>query len=285
MAISLGSNIQFETSERSTQYNWVKKILQEQGYLLAEFEGYTILENKVSLLLDRARFNGESKVWELPDLINKLVGYYSSDIFSTKQKFSIRLSAPWFFICYELDPPHIVVLDLNPNNPVIIKVFNNFKVFSDWLSDFRSLVMKSAYQESGLPEFDKILRKMGHPWPGNLDCLLGHPQSKKIAIVEFQNTSKYSVLKHCNNDWFLPTESRKGDEQRWKVLDIIRIQAKFPLIIVVWSRKEKNIKVKVVKEVIYSDDARDREPGLVYSYKKVLNMERFLKVLYKSFIH
>jgi hypothetical protein len=139
--------------------------------------------------------------------------------------------------------------------------------------------MTSDYQETGLPCFDLELRHCKHPWPGNLDGVLVCPNGSTLCVLEFQTTLAVSVRDHCNNKWFLPTASRKGDEQRWKVVDILRQQAHLPLVILVWSPNEQEVKVKVVKEIVYSDDPRGRKPGLYYTYKEVMESSSLLHFL------
>src|SRR5699024_3172973 len=94
------------------------------------------------------------------------------------------------------------------------------------------------------------------------------------AIIEWQTTNKIPVAKHCNNTWFVQTERRKGDEQRWRVMHNISLQSQLPLIIIVWSPNEENgdIKYKVVSDIIYSNSVNDEnpKPGLIYKEKSVI---------------
>jgi hypothetical protein len=70
--VMLGEDIIFESSERSNRYNWVSNQLKQAGFVLASFEGYTVMAEKVSLLLDRARFSGQSIQYTSASLVAKL---------------------------------------------------------------------------------------------------------------------------------------------------------------------------------------------------------------------
>ena len=158
-----------------------------------------------------------------------------------------------------------------------IKEFATLKEFADWTTKYRDLVMSSAYEESGLPEIDKAMRRLGTPWPGNLDYAL-LKDGKPTALIEFQRTAKASVKEHSNNKWFLPSGYRKGDVNRWLAIDIIRIQSGLPLLVIVWSSNEKDIKLKLVEKVVYPEDA-ETPKGLRYKNKEVMDETRMLDIL------
>lgn len=270
--LRLGEKFLFESSERSDAANWAKRLLRSR-FLIAEFEGYTIKNNRVSMLLDRARFYEKPRDWNPCDIYKMLQEHYGIQVFQLKCKFASLLKSPYVFVAYQDSIPKVQVFHIQANKASDVIAFRDYQSFAEWTKKFRDLQMLSRYEESGLPDFDKILRQHGVPWPGNLDCLIGVPESQSPkALVEFQYTSKASVKEHCNNDWFLPRGRRKGDEQRWKVLDIIRRQSEIPLWIIVWSRdRTQGVKLKVVEEIIYSGDERGRKPGLVYSEKRMLD--------------
>jgi len=271
--------LEFQTSERSRRKNWVLEVLKTQ-FPIAEFEGFTVKEEKVTLLLDRALLKEKNPL--SPDEIVKFLKVYFGNAFQLKQAFAKQIKVPWYFVIYQKNPEYVWVFDILEVR--LIREFDNYISFAEWTRCFRDLKMLSSYQESGLPEFDKILRWHGIPWPGNLDGIIGHPQNlEPFAIIEFQFTSKASVREHCSNKWFLPRGRRKGDEQRWKVMDIIRRQADLPLWIFVWSQnQEEGVKVKVVKDIIYSNDPQKRRPGLVYEFKQIMSGEELLSWVSKQ---
>jgi len=276
--MKLGESYKFETSERSDSLNWIKKSIIRNGFKITGFEGYTIKNNSVTLLLDRALFYGKEKEWNSDELFSELKKMFTEKIFNIKVEFSKKIGIPWNFVAYQYKPEKIYVLNIEKNEMKLEKSFNNFLEFGRWTMNFRDLKMISRYEEEGLPDIDKILRQNNIPWPGNLDGIFYCPNGK-MAIIEFQKTSKTNVEKHCNNDWFLPRGGRKGDEQRWKVLDIIRLSSQLRLFIIVWSTEEKNLKFKVVDEIVYSDDPAKRKPGIIYKFKKILNEQNLIELL------
>jgi|GEM_PF-748951 len=282
MNVQLGCQMRFETSERSERKNWVKETLLKAGYRILSFEGFTIYQGRVSLLLDRACFDGEERIWSEDEICRELKTRLS-DSYALKARFSEMLGTPWYFVAYTYNSQKITnriyVFQLSRDTSSLRETFPTAQRFGEWLAQFRSLQMTSGYQETGLPCFDRELRKCQHPWPGNLDGVLVCPSGGILCVLEFQTTLAVSVRAHCNNQWFLPSANRKGDEQRWKVVDILRKQARLPLMILVWSPNEQEIKVKIVKEIVYSDDPDGRKPGLYYTYKEVMEKSRLLQIL------
>jgi len=278
--------LQRETSERSQNRNWVRKKLLDAGFILESFEGYTIKENSVSLLLDRARLT--NPVDDPGQGYASVSSFLSGPSIRRKTDFARRMGVPYYFAAYSFDESSsratdIYVLDMSKKK--IIRKFTDSYSFSKWLGKFRDLIMHSKYEEDGLPGFDVELRRLGSPWPGNLDGILYCPNNQQpMALIEFQTTIIVPVRKHCNNKYFLPTEERKGDEQRWKVLDIIRLQANLPLLILVWSPDNlKEVKLKVVKRIVYSNEkTAGVVPGLKYSYKKVLQSPKLINTLLRT---
>ncbi|MFC1705448.1 hypothetical protein ACFL59_01340 [Planctomycetota bacterium] len=270
--VTFGTEYTRETGERSEKSNWVKDVL-ETAYVVGAFEGYTVKDNRVTLLLDRCCFRGDDKVWssgEIHELVQELEG---RDRWRLKLRFASLLGVPWKFVAYQETPRRVALYALTADETRLENEFGRYREFAAWTEEFRDLKMKSAYQETGLPGFDKALRQLGVPWPGNLDAVVGRVvDCEPLAVVEYQNTNpKYGVERHCNNDWFLGKGNRKGDEQRWKVLDVVRLHAQRPLWIFVWSQKRsQGTKAKIVREIVYSNDVEERPPGLRYSVKKTM---------------
>ncbi|WP_432693990.1 hypothetical protein ACRBU7_14410 [Priestia aryabhattai] len=255
----------FESSERNDRNNNARKKLEELNYNLITFEGYTVKSNKVSLLLDRAKLISKKPI-NLPVLFEKIKEELE-DSFNVKETFANQLDIPWYFVVYREDETS-VILDML-NNGKEVKRFNTFEDLGKWTTDYREYVMKSRYEEDGLPEIDVKMRASNIPWPGNMDKALCF-NGEVVAIIEFQNTSRVSVKKHDNNQFFKPTYNaygkitRKGDEFRWKALDILKQHAKLPLLVIVWSTQEDIVGLKLVDNIIYTADDK-HNAGIVWN--------------------
>lgn len=277
--VTFGADLTFESSERSNTSNWVSSKLKQAGFVLAAFEGYTVKSDKVSLLLDRALFSGPPEQLTSALLLAKLRSEYGA-VYDLKIQFSKLLGVPWFFLCYQYHPEKALLVELNYAECKVIKSFSSIAEFGEWTQTYRDMVMQSPYEESNLPRIDNILRAARTPWPGNLDTLLFY-NGKLLTLVEFQNTSRTSVRDHCNNTWFLPRGNRKGDVNRWKALDVIRLHANLPLIIIVWAQREPDtIKFKVVENIVYPNRLDDKTPGLYYKTKKLVTFSGLVREIY-----
>jgi len=232
----------FESSERSDSSNIARQKLEELNFKMITYEGYTVKNNTVSLLLDRAKLITDVKVSlsNLYQAIRKEI----HDIFQIKVDFAKKLNVPWYFVVYTEDE-YSVVLDMLNNGTEVIR-FNSFKELGEWTMEYRDYVMRKPYQEGGLPNIDIKMRENGIPWPGNMDKALCI-NNKVAAIIEFQNTSRVTVREHENNNFF------RMDEGRWRVLDILKQHSQLPLLVIVWSRKENTIGLKLVDHIIYTD--------------------------------
>jgi hypothetical protein len=269
----------FESSERSDNINWVKKQITSMGISLIAFEGYTVKNNQVSVLLDRGLVKDVHNL-EPNSIVSTLKENSSFDL-TARVNFSNNLGCSYYFVCYSYANEYCIAILINDDGLESVLKFNNWTQFAEWTTEFRDLAMSSRYEESGLPKFDQELRKRGIPWPGNLDYLMvssGIP----FGLLEFQNTSKVSVKQHCNNTWFLPQGYRKGDVNRWRAIDIIRLHSRLPLFIIVWSSKENEVKLKLVKKIVYPEDVEEKK-GLIYQNKEVITSERLEEIL-KRFI-
>lgn len=271
-------SIKFETSERGDSLNWVKDAILKSGLALLAFEGYTVKSSKVSLLLDRGCFDDECVSIDADELFKTLINIPQFQL-NAKIEFAKKLQCRYAFFCYSYKNEKSLVFELSENGAKLMAKFENYKKFADWTMGFRDLVMKSPYEESGLPDIDIALRKLGIPWPGNLDYALLKEQLP-TALIEFQRTIKASVKVHCNNTWFLSTGARKGDVNRWLAIDIIRKQSGLPLLVIVWSTAEKSIKLKLVERIVYPEDAESPK-GLRYKTKELMEVEKLIEALNK----
>lgn len=269
-------SIIFETSERSDNLNWVKRAILKSNLDLLAFEGYTVKNSKVSLLLDRGLFKTDCLNINNNELFSTLTGLPQFHL-KEKVEFAQKLSCQYLFFCYSYINENCSLFELSSKEAKQVIYFTSYNDFANWTVQYRDLIMKSRYEESGLPKIDIELRKLGIPWPGNLDYVLLKNQIL-TALIEFQRTSKLSVKDHCNNTWFIPTMYRKGDVNRWLAIDIIRKHSKLPLFIIVWSADEKLIKLKLVEKIVYPKD-NDSKKGLRYKIKEVMTVEKMIEIL------
>lgn len=195
-------SITFETSERSDGLNWVKEAILNRNLDLLTFEGYTLKNSKVSLLLDRGLFSFDCLSIEPDELFDSLQNISEFHL-SSKVSFSVQLGCPFLFFCYSYINQNCTLFEVSENKVHLIEKFSSFENFAKWTLNYRDLSMKSRFEESGLPQIDKVFRSFGIPWPGNLDYAL-LKEKTPTALIEFQRTVKKTVREHCNNTWFLP---------------------------------------------------------------------------------
>ena len=164
-------SITFETSERSDKYNWLKPRILEGNLDLLSFEGYTIKNSKVSLLLDRGLFDmGVAHI----DGLELFKTLDSLPEFKLKAKvlFAAKLNCPYLFFCYTYINERCCLFELREKTANRIASFETYKDFANWNMKYRDLVMSSPYEEGKLPKLDEELRRLHLPWPGNLDYVL-----------------------------------------------------------------------------------------------------------------
>ncbi len=271
-----------ESTERNNTNNWVKQKLIGDNFKIIEFEGYTIKNNKVTGLFDRRCFKDIDLETFSEDEIFALIKQ-EEPLLSSKIDFANRINVFYRYVLYRYQPESIYIYRFENNILVLKSKFNNFCEFINHTRKIRDLQMLSPLQEKNMPNIDHIFRnRCNYAWMGNLDGLfISNTDGTPKALVEFQTTIKTPVSEHCNNTWFAPRNGRKGDEQRWKVFDILSKQSKLPLIIIVWSPNEVNgnIKYKVVKEIVYSNNNENKKAGLVYSEKVIITYSQLLQKL------
>lgn len=294
-------SIKKETSERNDKNNWVKDRLCKDGCLLESFEGYTIRQNRTTALFDRRVYVDDCLEAYTHAELEALIRHEEPNL-DAKLAFARMLKVNYFYVFYRYNPERVVMYRFAGDAYFSISeegfmpdakrqltsdkyIFSGFDIFGDQTMRVRDLKMSSKYMESAdLPAFDQVLRRHGTPWMGNLDGLLLTRGTKMpAAIIEFQTTNKISVARHCNNKYFGYSGDRggrnKGDEQRWKVAHKLALDAGLPLLVIVWSPKEQDIKYKVISDVVYSGDREGRTPGLIYAEKAIVNYSQLLQKL------
>jgi len=259
-----------ESSERSDGLNRVKKHLEDKGYKVLAFEGYTVKNDAVSLLLDRFAFETRKEIYSTAEIFN-LIKDYMGDDYDYKLRFAHDNGIRWYTLCYQY-PDKSFLIEPKTNEVERIKIFKSFEEFGTWTYMYRDMNMKSRYEEDGLPQIDKILRKNKTPWPGNLDGLLVY-KNEFIILLEYQRTSIKKVKDHSNNEYFLPNGRRKGDVNRWKVAEMISKSTKLPIMIIVWSDKEEVIRLKMIEKIVYPNETNKSDAGLVYYFDELINKD------------
>lgn len=152
-----------ETSERSDKSNWVKMNLLNSDIKIIEFEGYTVKNDKVSVLLDRALIETTEDFKEdrIDRILEELIKIENEHTLLSKVKFSKKISAPYLYILYSYRPERVYIYTVyTEDNNLSVKLWKNtsFFEFALYLSKNRDQWMKSRYEESGLPLIDKMLR-------------------------------------------------------------------------------------------------------------------------------
>jgi len=275
--ILTGQEAKLETVEQTGRKNWIANLLQKRGYPHFGFEGATIKGTRVSAFLERLAFSGPLRSSSRVEILRTFQSL-SGPLYKYKWMFLERLSRmgvdiPWFLIVYtfnEVSDEVAPIYILDVKNDTEIRGFSGesaLQDFAKWLQRLRSMRMTSLFQEEGhLSPLDKQLRRMGMPWPGNIDGILYSGESGSWALIEFQYTRAVPVKKHCNNVFFAPRGRRKGDAQRWMASKMIADSLNLPLIIIVWNEDPKQgLKLKKVAHV---NSLSISNPGLQYSYKE-----------------
>lgn len=236
-----------ETSERSRSYNKAEIAINKIAeFIHIEFEGISTKNNTVTCLLDRGLIDVPIDKYINERLyIEELK--HSEPHFEAKIEIAKKLNVPWLFVVYNYSEKKCKAMDLVGKR---VYSFSNFFEFGNWFSinytDNTSIFSK--YEESGLPQFDSELRKNGTPWPGNIDAVLIDIITGDIyCVAEYQNTSKYSIRLHDNNNFLKASIYRKGDNKRWMVQYVFAKGINTKNVVFVWSLSEDEIAVKKIK--------------------------------------
>lgn len=239
------SNLIRETSEISRSHNKAEqKINSLSEFIQVEFEGISTKNSGITCLLDRGLFENTIDDFLKLEVLEQIINTEPNMII--KINVAKKIGVPWFFVVYSYKDQNCIVFDLTKTSKLVSR-FESFQSFGIWLSGYTDKGSFSDFQESGLPEFDRILRKNGTPWAGNIDGLLFFADDKDIyCIIEYQKTSAKSVRQHENNEWLLPRNGRKGDNKRWSVHDRLSKALGVKTIVIVWSSKEDVIGIKVI---------------------------------------
>ena len=179
------------------------------------------------------------------------------------------------YVIYSYKPESIYVYRVIDSEFVLKKKYNSFKDFGLDLKKLTDINVHSPLQTREMPLIDITMRRLGTPWPVNLDSIFFTDDECLMpgGIIEYQTTIKQSVREHCNNRWWKPIGNRKGDKGRWQVLNTLSQNLNLPIYIVVWSPDDVNgdIKFKLVEQI---DDY-----GIKYKFKKTINYNEYSRPL------
>jgi hypothetical protein len=282
------NNLRKESSERSDAANWAKTdLIQKTDYFFESIEGCNQnASNIVTHLFERARFDEGGNVNNINDIKNLIIELESLDVIIRKINFSNLFNIPLSYILYCDETETVYLFNFNTiDNFELIKSFNSYKEFSDWIAEIKGWKSNKTFRENpDLPEFDKRLRKCGTAWPTNLDCFFTDKQNNPIGIIEYQNADRVGVNNHCNNDYFLCKMSSTNqygypvyhdDIRRWTSQEIIRVQSGLRYFVITWSSQNKHYTLKEIEKITipYFPTKPDGKPDWDYSnkYKAAMN--------------
>lgn len=295
-----------ESSERSDEKNHFKQFFNVDGFQLYEFEGYTIKDGAVSLLLDKYKIIKEnSPPKKINFFLNDFKNYLGEETLQNKFQFSKRIKVDWYVTFYaEEDKENkffsYIIINLTKiienrfiplkSHLILNKKNTTLAAFDQFLSDYRSYSMKAGYIQQDLPLFDRVLRENYNPWPGNLDGLLFY-QGNPVYLIEFQKT-KYAVEDHDNNAYifvgdekfqqkgnsFLINEKgrrvlKKSDSYRWLVLKNFSDTTNINILTVVWNENSEKVVLKKIQMIDLTKNLYANEKKIVWGEFLVATIE------------
>lgn len=234
--------------------NWVKTSLTSQEYGLYEVDGYTVQGGKVTALLDYIPAS------ELPEETEESVKEVrGDDAVDAKDRLAELLDCPYYIVSYgeEVD-----VFEVENKGLRHHRTFSDASDFGQWTMQIRDrAITKYTRDTSSWSSLERKLIENDVGAPGDLDSFL-YQDGDIQAVIEWQTTNKVSPADHSNNRWF------SDDINRWKPLWTISEQLDVPLIIVVWSPKQKypGVRIKRVSDMTF----KGPDAGLEYSVDQTM---------------
>lgn len=252
-----------ETAEISSYRNWVEERLAQDNLDIFGVEGYGLDNGDVSILLDRRKV-GDVRGWNAGRAWREYTDEVSDTLIEAKCELANLAGCDFHLALY--DGENVRVYRIDGNDIEEVSDLMDYMDFGRWLfaHSSKDKVKKSFVNKSQLPAIDTKLRKLGTPWPGNLDGFWWDGGDVR-ALIEFQTTVEASVMNHSNNRWF------SQDEGRWRALDALREGVDRPLVILTWSPNEDDdyVKLKKVGNIQYNGRGR----GLNYSAERLLEAD------------
>lgn len=260
------SNYRKETSERSDRVNWTKQVLmQSTPYYFDAIEGCN--QSNLDLVVDmmeRARIDDSGQG---PDdsssVLANIISLEGKDVLQRKINFANKFNVCLSYVLYCNENLHVYLYSITSTSTcILLHTFNSFDSFADYISQRKGWRSSKPFMErEDLPEFDKALRRSSCPWPTNIDCFICDRNNNPIGVLEFQNADTVTVVRHCNNEFFLckRTKIEYGrvsyidDVRRWHSQEILREQSGLRLFIIVWEKTSKTFTLKEVKRITFPD--------------------------------
>jgi hypothetical protein len=274
----LFKNYRKETSERSDELNWAKKLLIENTPLLYDsIEGCN--ENKdnvVTNLFERARVDIDNNKNQTDlDILNAIVKIEGKDCLSRKIRFANCFGINLNYVIYCDESKDVFLYEISAlDNIKLLQHFNTYVVFSEWIANIKGWKSRKKFREKDdLPLFDKELRKAGTAWPINIDCFITNSDGVPTAILEFQNSHDVTPIEHCNNNHFWGI-TKYDDQRRWLSQDILRVHSGLRFFIIVWSAEKLGFIFKEVEKVVSPHPIKDNGN---FDYKKFCNYKKLLQ--------
>jgi len=263
-------NFRKETSERSDANNWAKhQLISNTDFFFDGIEGCNQnAKNQTTHFLERAHVDidlqGEKSK---QNVLQSIIDLESKDALLRKINFAAAFGLPLSYVLHNDQSGLVFVLEFRSLDDVeIIHSFSSYERFGQFLAFIKGWKSTKKFREyDDLPQIDKVLRKLGNPWPTNIDCFCSDSEGKPLAIIEYQNAKAIGVLKHSNNDYFLckqksvvktdfgPRVKFHDDIRRWTSQEILRVHSGLPLLVVTWSQTEPNFQLKEVEKIAFPD--------------------------------
>lgn len=264
-------NYRKETSERSDEANWAKKILIEKtGLFFESIEGCNENNNNVvTHLMERARVDFTGEIASENEVLQDIINLEGIDSLKRKINFAKAFNCSLTYVLYCAENKHVWTYCIKDiNDCKLINTYNSYEQFSRWIAEIKGWNSSKSFREKqDLPEFDKELRKAGCAWPTNIDCFVSNDKFEPLGIIEFQNANLTSVEKHCNNEFLWGKYTGKNDYgytiyyndiRRWLSQEILRVQSNLRLFIITWSESSNDYILKEVEKVTLPDLPRNK---------------------------
>lgn len=265
-------NYRKESSERSDEVNWAKKILIEKtGLFFDSIEGCNEnKENIVTHLMERARVDLLDEKSDDEEVLRDIINLETQDILQRKINFAKAFNRPLTYVLYCNENQHVWVYTINEINACKCEaIFISYKEFSNWIAEIKGWKSSKSFRErKDLPIFDRELRATGCAWPTNIDCFVSNENFEPIGIIEFQNANKTAVEKHCNNEFFWGKYTGTNDwgktiffndVRRWLSQEILRVQSGLRLYVITWSENSNDFILKEIDQVVLPQFPREND--------------------------
>lgn len=264
------TNFRKESSERSDATNWAKQLLiSDTNFFFEGIEGCNQnAKNQTTHLLERAHVdidqNGQKSK---KGVIQSIIALESKGALQRKINFAKAFGLPLSYVLHNDHTELVFILEFRSLDDVeIVHSFNSYERFGQYLAKIKGWKSTKKFREyDDLPQIDKALRRLGTPWPTNIDCFCSDSAGQPIAIIEYQNAKSIGVLKHSNNDYFLckqkssiktdrgPKTVYHDDIRRWTSQEILRVQSGLPLVVITWSQQEPHFQLKEIDRIVFPD--------------------------------